>query len=87
MAEHIEFSAPAGIVGLLAALNCLTDALVTQHPPLAHALAGRYQAKIAELDEADEEAHRLAAKVVEYLLQALQQSPRAAQREPPAGSA
>ena len=87
MAERIQFDAPAGIVGLLAALNCLTDALATWHPPLVPALASRYQAKITELEAENEEAHKLAAKVVEYLLESLQQSPRAAQREPPAGSA
>ncbi len=87
MAERIQFDAPAGIVGLMAALNCLTDALATLHPPLVSALAVRYQAKIAELEAANEEPHKLAAKVVQCLLEALQQSPRAAQRELPAGSA
>ncbi len=87
MAERIQIDAPAGIVGLMAALNCLTDALATLHPPLVPALAARYKSKITELEKADEEPHRLAAKVLEYLLEALQQSPRALQREPPAGSA
>jgi len=87
MAKRIQFDAPAGIVGLMAALNCLTDALATLHPPLVPALAARYKAKIDELKKADEVAHILAAKVVEYLLEALQQSQRALQREPPAGSA
>ncbi len=87
MAERIQFDAPAGIVGLMAALNCLTDALATLHPPLVPALAARYQAKIIELEAENEEAHKLAAKVVEYLLEALQQSPRAVLRAPPAGSA
>ena len=87
MAERIQFDAPAGIVGLMAALNCLTDALATIHPPLVSALTVRYKTKITELESADEEAHKLAAKVVEYLLESLQQSPRAVQREPPAGSA
>ncbi len=87
MAERIQFDAPAGILGLMAALNCLTDALATLHPPLVPALAVRYQAKITELEAENEEAHKLAAKVVEYLLEALQQSQRALQREPPAGSA
>ena len=27
MAERIQFDAPAGIVGLMAALNCLTDVM------------------------------------------------------------
>ncbi len=71
----------------MAALNCLTDALVTAYPAFGPALVNRYEAKIAELKMEDEEAHQLAAKVVEYLLEALQQSPRAAQREPPAGTA
>ena len=87
MAERIQFDAPAGIIGLMAALNCLIDALATLHPQLGTALAARYKVKITELAAENEEAHRLAAKVVEYLLEALQQSPRAAQREPPAGSA
>ncbi len=87
MAERIQFDAPAGIIGLMAALNCLTDALATMHPPLVPALAARYKTKIRELKAENEEAHKLAAKVLEYLLEALQQSPRAAQREPPAGSA
>ncbi len=87
MAERIQFDAPAGIVGLMAALNCLTDALAVLHPPLVLALATRYKAKITALEAEKDEAHKLAAKVVESLLEALQQSPRALQREPPAGSA
>ncbi len=87
MAERIQFDAPAGIVGLMAALNCLTDALATMDPPLVPVLAARYQAKIDELEAENDETHKLAAKVVEYLLEALQQSQRALQREPPAGSA
>ncbi len=87
MAERIQFSAPAGLIGLMAALNCLTDALAALHPRLVLSLAARYQAKITELEAEKDEAHKLAAKVVEYMLEALRQSPRAAQREPPAGSA
>ena len=87
MAERIQFDAPAGIVGLMAALNCLTDALATLYPPLSPDLAARYKNKIKELEAEKDEARKLAAKVVEYLLEALQQSPRTLQREPPAGSA
>ncbi len=87
MAERIKFDAPAGIVGLMVALNCIADVMATMHPPLAPALAASYKAKIIELEAENEEAHRLAAKVVQSLLESLQQSPRAVQREPPAGSA
>ncbi len=87
MAERIQFSAPAGLIGLMAALNCLTDALAVLHPPLVLALATRYKAKITALEAEKDEAHKLAAKVVESLLEALLQSPRTAQREPPAGLA
>ena len=87
MVERIQFDAPAGIVGLMAALNCLIDALATIHPPLVPALTARYKAKITELEAEKDEAHKLAAKVVESLLEALLQSPRTLQREPPAGTA
>ncbi len=87
MPERIKFDAPAGIVGLMVAYNCLTDALATIHPPLSFDLAVRYEAKIAELEEADEEAHKLAAVVVKSLLGSLQLSPRALQRDEPVGTA
>ncbi len=87
IAERIQFDAPAGIVGLMVALNCMADVMATMHPPLMPALAARYKAKITELEAANEEVHKLAAKVLQSLLESLQQSPRAVQREPPAGSA
>ena len=56
MVERIEFDAPAGILGLMVAFNCMADVLATLQPQFGPALTVRYQTKIAELEAADEEA-------------------------------